>query len=388
MDIYMFLSNDWNDLWATQQKVAVQVSKDHRLIVFETLGFSRRNLAAFDFERLRHRLRRFASGGTVVNPNLKVYSPPSIPYFQNGLLGKANLWLLEAMLRRVEKSEKVSNPLLWTFLPSERLLNLTPRLPVSGLIYECLDDFSKFTGAPANFEAIENELVKRANIVFASSVKQVELKKEINPATYLVHNACDFDHFSQAVQETTILAEEIQTLPKPIIGFVGSYDFWVDTELIEAVARAHPEWTILLIGPYNYVDPKKMPKGKNILPLGTRPYQQLPAYLKGIDVGLLPFRKITYMETADPIIMYDWLAAGRPVVATDFPAAREMERRVVPIGKDVKEFIGLIEQSLEEEKDLNKRAAGIQARHAAVKDHTWEHRVRCQLSLIQKHLPA
>lgn len=385
MDILLFLSNNWDHLWSAQQKIAVELSRRHRVFAFETFGFSERKFVPTDLKRLSNRIKRLTQNGVCYNSNLKIFSPPAFPLFRShALVQGMNRQLAEQYVASVMNQYQIQNPLVWTFLPSPRILELADRFQFQTLVYECLDDFSRFAGAPSNCKEIEEALVRRAGVVFCSSIKQMELKKKINPATFLVHNASDTEHFAKAMQHNTPIPEDIAGLKKPVIGFIGSFDFWVDLPLIGEMAKLKPKWNFVLVGPPAGANEEDFPKQANVHRLGRKPYETLPAYLKAFDVALLPYKCIDYMETADPIVMYDYLAAGKPVLAADFPAAREMDRRVVTIAKDAKDFVANAERLLGQEKDRNYRDGIVRLRNLAVQNRTWRHRVEEQLKIIER----
>lgn len=384
-DILFFLSNDWKDLWAAQQKIAVELSRQHRVLAFETLGFSERKVEKADLKRITSRLAGFFRGEWKALDQLIVCPAPLFPVSEKSFLGRVGHWGVKRFVQKKMKRYRLKDVLFWTFLPSRRILNLIDTLKPAGVVYECLDDFSRYEGAPADFSEIETALVKRADVVFVSSRKQEALKKKINPATYLVHNASDVEHFRKARDQETRLPEAFRKKQGSAVGFIGAFDFWVDTDLIKKLAKALPEVEIMMIGPNERLKADQMPRLRNLHWIGRVPYQTLPSYLKLLDVALLPYRKNTYMETADPIVMYDYLAAGKRVVATDFPAAYDVPPSLIRIAKTDDEFIRQVREEIIFL--LNEEKTRIRSEECLdfARGNTWQKRVATQWQVIEKH---
>jgi glycosyltransferase involved in cell wall biosynthesis len=377
-DIFIFLSNDWDSLWAAQQKVATELSLNHRVFVFETLGFSSRKWQLGDCGRLWQRLFRLVRGGTCAQSNLKIFSPPVLPVHSSAFFDFCNSALLGFFFHKIIKNFDVKNPILWTFLPNAQVLKLREKISSSYFVYECLDDFSGYEGAPKDFLKSEAEITRAADIVFVASQKQYELKKSENPDTFLVPNCADAQHFRRALDVNTVVPRDLKELEGPILGFVSALGDCVDFELIRYVAQKRPDHSIVLIGPWLKKSQEEFPK--NIHYLGKKGYEDLPAYLKGIDILLLPFRNIPYMESADPIILHDALAAGKVVVSTDFSAAR-LKSGEVRIGNSYEAFLQEIDEALVQQKKIILKPA---SKHDSKPVFQWKDRVRLQLSLIQR----
>ena len=206
-----------------------------------------------------------------------------------------------------------------------------------------------------------------------------------------IPNAADVEHFKKSMHLDTMIPPELENIPKPIIGFIGSIDHWMDWEVVESVALAHPDWSIVVIGPNSHPNRDDFPKMKNVHLLGKKKYSELPAYIKGFDIGFLPFKKIPYIESSDPIILYDFLASGKCVVTTNFQAARNLqlaENSPVRIGKNPPEIIFQIFQILAE---LQSRPLKKHLQESALRlvgERNWKNRVGTQLEILEKFLSS
>jgi glycosyltransferase involved in cell wall biosynthesis len=244
-------------------------------------------------------------------------------------------------------------------------------LPRQCLVYHCSDDFSQVRGFPKSLPALEAELCRKANLVVTTSQTLCEARRALNPNTHWIPNGADLEHFSGRATP----ASELEHLRKPVIGFVGGLSEWVDVSLLAELARTRPAWTLCLVGPPGGTDLRPLRSLDNVHLLGPRPYQDLPRYLAGMDVALIPFVQDGVARHADPIKAYEYLAAGVPVVATDLPALRRLSH-VVRLAHSPDEFVQHIEAALAE--DDGRRAE----RQAEAQRHSWSSRFRALEGLL------
>jgi glycosyltransferase involved in cell wall biosynthesis len=192
---------------------------------------------------------------------------------------------------------------------------------------------------------------------------------------HYIPNAVDFDHFAQAQKVQLEVPQELRKIPGIKIGFVGRINELLDLNLMSALAAHDRKWTIILIGSVNakrryrkskdFLKIKSMP---NVYFMGHRPYEQLPAFLKGIDVCVLPFRKSTWMESSCPNKIFQYLAAGKPIVSTNFPASAELNN-VIEVSGEISDFIKKIEICLLEENEQKRKIRIEVARKFSVSRH-------------------
>jgi glycosyltransferase involved in cell wall biosynthesis len=264
-------------------------------------------------------------------------------------------------LRRDLRQLGFRRPILIAGLP--HVADLAPRLPRSTLVYHCADDYAHVRGFPSSLPGLEADLCRTADLVITTSETLCRARQQFNPRTYWVPNGADVAHFSAPVEP----ALELRDIPRPVVGFVGGLSEWVDIELLASLARARPAWSFVLVGPVG-VDVSALRAQPNVHLLGARPYAEVPRFLAGIDVALIPFRPTPVSLHADPIKAYEYLAAGVPVVASDLPALR----RLVPLlalAADAAGFLSAIEAALADGRD-----AGRGERQAASRAHSWDAR--------------
>jgi glycosyltransferase involved in cell wall biosynthesis len=234
--------------------------------------------------------------------------------------------------------------------------------------YDCLDDHAHFPWSNPQTRSMEDELTRRCDVVLAVSDRLVRSRQALCPNTFLVPNAADLEHFSQASSPDIEDPPDMAPIPRPVLGFIGSLYEWVDYDLLAYLARAHREWSIVLIGPAR-TSLKILDGVPNVYLLGEREYAKLPAYLHAFDVALVPFRTGPLAQSADVIKVYEYLSAGKPVVATDIPTVRRF-RGVVSIAVSFDSFEAAVRRALG---DVSPER--VAARQLAVQEDSWKARV-------------
>jgi glycosyltransferase involved in cell wall biosynthesis len=217
--------------------------------------------------------------------------------------------------------------------------------------------------------------------VFAVTEELAVMLRAHNRAVHVVNCAAAPEVFGRALLPETVIPADIAALPRPIIGYMGGIDPWkIDVALLLALARVHPDWSIALVG---YVwfgfDPQLLRACPNIYVLGSKDYEQFPGYLKGMDVCIMPFPLNDNTRNGDALKLYEYLAAGKPVVSTSVPAARRLAS-VVRIAETTAAFIAATEAALCDPPEQ------VAERLAAVRPHSWEARNQQKAQLIEAAL--
>lgn len=244
--------------------------------------------------------------------------------------------------------------------------------------YDCMDDHESFGGLRRRrlLRSMETRLFERADVVLTLSQGLYEKARTVvgQNRVFLVRDGADLAHFTaDAPPDPAPLS-----MTQPIVGFVGAIYEWIDIDLIEKIARRHPDWSIVLIGPVKSraVDRRLRPL-RNVHLLGRRRYDALPGYIHQFDACLLPFIPNRHILLSDPIILYDYLACGKPVISTDFPAARSFDD-VIEIANDHEAFLRCIEQAIRCDS-----AARAVERRRRVEPHSWDQRAADVMQVIQ-----
>lgn len=241
---------------------------------------------------------------------------------------------------------RFTRPVQWFYDPMAAPL-FAGQLGERAIVYDCMDELSQFRGAPAELVRREQELMALADVVFAGGPKIHRTKSRSNPNCHCFGCGVDVEHFSAALLQETKLPEDMSQLSKPVLGYFGVVDERIDYMLVAALADAHPEWNIVMVGPTTKVDPAHCPKRANIHWLGGRDYSQLPAYAKAFDVCMMPFALNEATEFINPTKALEYMATGRPIVSTSIADVVLQFASIVRIADSVEAFIQNCQDALE-----------------------------------------
>lgn len=365
-DIILFSTADWdNPLWTNKQHVAIELARRGlRVLYVESIGLRRPTLKSRDMSRMLRRVVRAIRPPQQVRPNLWVWSPLVVPAHGKRWARRLNRLLLRVGLKMAARRIGINPSLLWTYNPLTTELMETSHF--STVVYHCVDEIKAVPGMPKRIlEVAERELIARATVIFATSPHLAESRRRLNPRTYYFGNVADYAHFSQARARNTRVPYDLCKIPEPRIGFIGAISSYkLDFALVINLCRSHPEWSIVLIGQVGEGDPSTnvsmLEEIPNLFLLGPRPYSQLPGYLKGFRVAILPSALNEYTAAMFPMKFFEYLAAGLPVVSVDLPALRE-HADVAHLAGSHDEFISAIECELVgEDTQLEQRVARAQ----------------------------
>lgn len=317
----------------------------------------------FVFQRPQHLMSRFADSMTVIfweepmtldhgqTALLKVRSAedyPNVrivtPHLPAGMSEDDRTASLSRLLDAYAAG--LSRPLLaWYYTPM--MLSFSRHLDVSVTVYDAMDELSKFRFAPPQLLELEQELIDRADLVFTGGSSLYEAKKGRHDSVHLFPSSVDRKHFEKA-RNTLVEPQDQAEIRKPRLGFYGVFDERFDTELLGRVADMRPDWSFVMIGPVVKISEDDLPKRPNIHYLGARKYEQLPAYLSGWDVALMPFAMNESTQFISPTKTPEYLAGGKPVVSTP---VRDVVRHyghleAVGIAGDAETFVSECERVL------------------------------------------
>jgi glycosyltransferase involved in cell wall biosynthesis len=304
---------------------------------------------------------------------LDVLRPFVLPWaHRSAAVARANRGLVLGAVRRRMRQRQFHRPVLWLFSPRDAWL--AGRVGEAVLCYHVTDDYAAMPGADADptVAAADAELVRRADCVFVTSPHLAATRGLGGPRIHVMPNVADVDHFFTALTPATTVPADVAGLPRPIAGFVGAVDAYkLDLALLRTCALVAPEISWVFVGPVAWSDPTTRLDAldlPNVHVLGARPFAALPAYLKGFDVALIPYRLTPYTRSSSPLKLWEYLAAGRPVVATELPGV-EAARDLVTVARNADELVAAVRRHA---RDGAARAA---ERAAAAASHSWTGRV-------------
>jgi UDP-galactopyranose mutase len=230
-------------------------------------------------------------------------------------------------------------------------LPFTDHLNPELVIYDCMDELSAFKFAPPELTIREKELFKKADIIFTGGHSIYEAKKNSHHNIYPFPSSIDKHHFGAArVNEND--PEDQKDIPHPRFGFFGVVDERFDIDLLGKVAAAKPEWHFVILGPIVKIDPASLPNSSNIHYLGGKSYNELPSYIAGWDIAMIPFAMNDSTKFISPTKTPEYLAAGKPVISTPI---RDVVRpygdnKLVHIVNNAEEFIKAAEGELKKKR--------------------------------------
>lgn len=274
-------------------------------------------------------------------PNLWV----ACPYLPLSLEGQAREDFKARMVREFMTQQGIERFVLWYYTPWA--LRFTSQLQPVATVYDCMDELSLFKGANPQLKQFELELFRRADVVFTGGASLFEAKRAQHDNVHLFPSSIDAAHFGKARLRQEEPADQA-SIPRPRLGFFGVIDERMDLDLLAGIAALRPDWHLALIGPVVKIDPHALPQAPNIHYLGQKSYEQLPVYLAGWDVALMPFARNEATRFISPTKTPEYLAGGRPVVSTSIrDVVRPYgEQGLVRIADTAEETVTAIEETL------------------------------------------
>ena len=371
----------WDGLWKETQAIMSRLARSHRVLYFEP-GRDPEHGVVEEMRRNWPALFRLAADGQT-NP-LLIRSPPVLPHGRRHLPARVlratmplvtsiNAGLLIRHVRRAMSALAVTSPILWLTDPYQA--------PLVGKFREklaCYFNFDEFADIADNrrvrrlIRRLDDDLTRRADVVLATSRSQCERRKVINPQTYFIPNAVDFDLFVRAATEELPVPSDVARVRRPILGFVGWLTHHIDVVLLRRVAEAYPDCSLVLVGPDELRASSALDALRarpNVVFLGRKEHTSVPAYLRVFDVALMPYSAAGHVQSAYPAKLHEYLAAGRAVVATDLFELRPYEN-VVRLARTNDDFIQMVGQALGDGS-----SDAVKARIAVARDNTWDERI-------------
>jgi glycosyltransferase involved in cell wall biosynthesis len=365
---------DWDtELWTNQHHLMSRLARDNRVLFVESLGLRRPQLAGRDIKRIARRLRRGLASPRQVD-GLHVLSPLVLPFHRYRIVRELNRRLLPALVRRATRRLGLERPILWAYVPQAEVL--LKALDPSLVVYHCVDDIAAQERIDTeSFHAAESRFAARADLVLASAPALAKRLRTLSSNVIDAPNVADTELFAKALipSPPAPLDPEMAALPAPRIVFTGAIvAMKLDLEMLTELAKLRRGWSFALVGPIGPGEPNAdisvLTREPNIHLLGPRSYTELPAVLRAADAGLIPYRRNTLTESIFPMKVYEYLAAGLPVVATPLPALAKVAD--VLTAADAQSIAELLDEALAE--DSPERRA---ERSRAAASHSWDRRL-------------
>jgi glycosyltransferase involved in cell wall biosynthesis len=374
-------AKDWDDHPTSNNHVMRLLARTNTVLWVSSIGMRRPSVSARDLRRAARKLAASVRGPRHVADGLWVLAPLALPLPHSRMATALNRRLLSTTIRRAARRLGMTAFQVWTFLPNavDYAVDLDPTL----LVYYCVDDWAHAEGYDGGgLAALERRLCARADLVFATSEPLAAAKRRLNPRTHLAPHGVDHAHFARALDPATVSAPALAALGRPAIGVVGLLDERVDLALLGRVAARHPDRPLVLIG-RAHVDLGPLARAHpNVHAVGHVPYAELPEWLAGFAVALVPFVVNEYTRHVNPVKLREYLSAGLPVVSTDLPEVARLGRWC-RIGRDADAFVAAVDAAI-----ASDGRAERAARSEAMRGETWERRVADLAAVVQRTYEA
>ncbi len=356
-DLLVF-GEDWGALPSSTQHLISHIAQMRNTIWVNSIGLRRPRISVHDMKRIWDKVTatQQVAASEVVLPsqNFHILNPITIPAPKYQLERSLASKLLLAQLLPLLQQHDLNSPILWTSLPTA--VDMVDGIDHRALVYYCGDDFSGLAGV--DHETIlehEQKLVKKADLIIAAS-EVLATRFPANKTRVLTHGV-NYPLFATPTSRALDLIDN----GRPIAGFYGSISEWLDLDLLQQVIQRLPQWNFVFIGKV-VVDVSQLQRLDNVTFLGERDHQQLPSYSQHWTASLLPFVDNSQIQNCNPLKLREYLAAGRAVISTPFPALAPYKQHI-SIVNNVDEMVhGLIES---ESKPANPQ------QQCAVIDQTW-----------------
>ena len=319
----------------------------------------------FVYQRPQHLISRFATVYTVYfveepfhdapGEPLLTFTPKSDnlwivrPHLPAGVNNEETDKLLKNLLDKFLKNKNLDDTIFWYYTPMA--LSFSAHLKPALTIYDCMDELSNFKNAPRKLKDFEDSLLEKADVVFTGGQSLYDFKKDRHHNIHPFPSSIDKKHFEQArtVKEEP---EDQKKINGVKLGFYGVIDERFDIDLIKNMAELRPEWNFILLGPVVKINPDSLPQLPNVHMLGGKNYDELPHYVSGWDVALIPFAINDSTKFISPTKTPEYLAAGVPVVSTPIRDVVKPygEKGIVKIGTNAEEFVAAAEEYMKMDK--------------------------------------
>lgn len=396
-DFVVFLDADW-DMCGSRNRQHFLIREIARLIegkgkvlaierpVCLVTGLFRQRSKFFDWLKCQRGLRQEAENLFIYTPFICLHNilAASVPW-----LTKLNRFLMKLQVERLLHKLRFRQESLVVWINHPYQLEEVGLVEEKLLVYDCFDDYlCRDKGKRLiNLKQRENTFLSRADVVFVVSEELLKMMQGRKKNVHLVANGVDVDLFAKAMDPDTEIPLGIDTLPHPIIGFVGKVAAWLDFVLLAKLAISHPEWSLAFVGMHD--GEKKLSdipgyqlfrKAQNVYFFGPKPHKCLPGYLKAFDVCVIPYLLEGQVPSSSPLKLYEYLATGKPIVSVNIPHVSSFEP-LVRVAHSADEFERNVEEALKE-----KDSTLCQQRLDIARKNSWNRRAEKVLEIIEATL--
>jgi UDP-galactopyranose mutase len=364
LPLVVFSHLRWNGVWQRPHHLLSRLARNHRILFIEEPVFQEGGQAP------RWEFSDAAAGVRVATPFTSIREPGfSEPQWPE----------LERLLEQLACLERIRDSLVWLYTPMA--LPVARTLRPHCLIYDVMDELSAFKGAPPELLEWEAEAYRCVDLVFTGGPSLYRAKRDRHPNVHCFPSSVDAVHFGKA-REAGLDHPEQSQKARPRLGFFGVIDERIDLPLLDRMAQERPEWQLLMVGPVTKIDPADLPRHPNLHYLGQRTYAELPAFLAGWDVCLLPFARNEATRFISPTKTLEYMAAEKPIVSTPITDVAEPYGDLVHLGDSIEAFIAACDQALNPAaEESGRRLTGMRD---VLRRTSWDATVRAMAQEIGK----
>jgi glycosyltransferase involved in cell wall biosynthesis len=372
--IFFYLYLDWDLPYVAIREFIKAIARE--VYPNKVVCIDRPGDAVVDLLKNRNRLLASLSSKNLryITDNLILFRPF---YFLNDYVGSylpgVNQWQclwLKMMLRQMDLFPKEEKIISWLF--SSIHWPFAELFPSASVVYHPLDEYTlTFDGRP-NRRGMVNEkrMLKKCDLVFTVNAELAQKRRNLHNQVHCLGGwGVDVDHFAKALVPDISIPQEINRIPRPRIGLVGNLRSWIDFVLVEKVLQSRPDWSMIFIGPKDAsaaASIEGLEKYKNFFWLGPKPYEDLYRWLAGLDVGIIPYQETQYTRFVNPYKIYEYWAAGLPVVTTRI-GGFELRPNCLWVSDTSETFIDNIERALN-----SMEPSATAQRLEVAREHSWD----------------
>jgi len=384
----VYFGDKWDGVLRNRQQLMSIFARQNKVLFVETERHLRPTLTSFRQGDLKLSDLR-GSAVRQVSENLFIFPGPVwAPVSGHSPLRQLTKMARQRAFRNTLRELQMSQPIVWFYHPKWN--DMIDKVPSARLrLYHVIDEYVSYQNkTPARcrlIEKLEREMMAQVDAVIVVSRELYETKRSFNPNTYLVPNGVNYQAYDDALADP-YLPKDLEKIKPPRLGYSGLVGDKLNLSMLKDLAQENPEWSLVFLGPVNAFQQAQTWQALKAMPnvhyLGSVDWSQVPHYVKGFDVGLMPYVQDRHSETISPLKLYDYLAAGLPVASMDIPSAREFSS-CLRLASSPQDFSQAVQHALADATPEHR-----QAQRKVAAQHTWEARVEQLSDLIQTQLAA
>jgi len=376
----LYFGNDWMaENRTSSHHVARWLARRYRVIYVESPGLRAPKGTGRDLKKLFNKVALALRGPRPQPEGLSVQTLLQVPLHRFSIVRAANRHLMLATLKLLMRTHRIEKPITWFVVP--HLASVAGALGEELSVYYCIDDYASLPDVdPTAVRLMDDTLTRKANLVFVASGTLLEGKRALNANTHVSPHGVDYDHFVRAQDPALKTPADIAHLPRPVIGFFGLIERWIELDLVGWLAAQRPQWSFLMIGRVAVPD-SEVPKLPNLHFIGRRPYETLPAYGKAFTAAIIPYHLTPQVINSNPIKLREYLAMGKPIVAVSIPEIDKF-KDYVATARTKEEFLAALDRAV-----VNGLTADQARRQTELASTmTWDANLQRVMAVVEKQL--